>query len=97
MRLVFAGSPQVALPSLEYLLESSHEVLAVLSRPDAPCGRGRKLNASPVSQRAQAAGLELYQPHSLRDNPEAVQYWGWWLPTGRFCPRKFWKSRVSVG
>lgn len=74
MRLVFAGSPQVALPSLEYLLESSHEVLAVLSRPDAPCGRGRKLNASPVSQRAQAAGLELYQPHSLRDNPEAVQY-----------------------
>ncbi|MGH8869989.1 MAG: methionyl-tRNA formyltransferase [Actinomycetes bacterium] len=62
MRLVFAGTPQVALPSLEALLASRHEVLAVLTRPDARAGRGRHEAASPVAQRATEAGLEVLKP-----------------------------------
>src|SRR5919199_1566437 len=52
MRLVFAGTPDVAVPSLDALLGSRHEVVAVVTRPDAPAGRGRKLVASPVAERA---------------------------------------------
>jgi methionyl-tRNA formyltransferase len=62
VRLVFAGTPSVALPSLEALLASRHEVVAVLTRPDAPAGRGRTLVASPVKERALAAGLEVLTP-----------------------------------
>ncbi|MBV9485717.1 MAG: methionyl-tRNA formyltransferase [Frankiaceae bacterium] len=63
MRLVFAGTPSVALPSLDALLASArHEVVAVVTRPDAPAGRGRHLTASPVKERALAAGLEVLTP-----------------------------------
>lgn len=62
MRLVFAGTPDVAVPSLEALSNSSHEVLAVLTRPDAAAGRGRSLVASPVKERALALGLEVLTP-----------------------------------
>ncbi len=62
MRLVFAGTPQTAVPSLDALLTSRHSVAAVLTRPDAPAGRGRRLAASPVAQRAREAGLEVLQP-----------------------------------
>ncbi|MFI0445070.1 methionyl-tRNA formyltransferase [Actinomadura sp. 6N118] len=62
MRLVFAGTPETAVPSLEALLASGHEVAAVVTRPDAPSGRGRKLVASPVAQRAHEAGIEVLKP-----------------------------------
>lgn len=62
MRLVFAGTADVALPSLEALSSSSHDVVAVLTRPDAPAGRGRSLSASPVKARALQLGLELLTP-----------------------------------
>ncbi len=62
MRLVFAGTPQVALPSLEALLRGPHEVVAVVTRPDAPAGRGRTLHPSPVKERALAAGVEVLTP-----------------------------------
>jgi methionyl-tRNA formyltransferase len=62
VRLLFAGTPSIALPSLEALLASRHEVVAVLTRPDAPAGRGRTLVASPVKERALAAGLEVLTP-----------------------------------
>jgi methionyl-tRNA formyltransferase len=68
MRLLFAGTPEVALPSLEALLSSSrHEVVAVLTRPDAPAGRGRKLTPSPVAQRAAEAGVEVLKFAKPRD------------------------------
>jgi methionyl-tRNA formyltransferase len=63
MRLVVAGTPGVALPSLERLLASSrHDVVAVVTRPDAPAGRGRHLTASPVKQRAVEAGIDVLTP-----------------------------------
>ncbi|WP_337060567.1 methionyl-tRNA formyltransferase [Kineococcus sp. G2] len=67
MRLVFAGTPDVALTSLDALLASSHEVAAVLTRPDARAGRGRRSAASPVAQRAREAGLPLLQPATPRE------------------------------
>ncbi|MHA3947711.1 methionyl-tRNA formyltransferase [Cellulomonas bogoriensis] len=71
MRLIFAGTPEVALPSLEALVASEHEVVAVLTRPDAPSGRGRRPRPSPVKERAVALGLPVLEPASLR-TPEAV-------------------------
>lgn len=71
MRLLFAGTPEVALPSLDALLDSPHEVVAVLTRPDAPAGRGRRLTPSPVRVRTEEAGVPVLTPGTLRD-PEVV-------------------------
>ncbi|GAA3194217.1 MULTISPECIES: methionyl-tRNA formyltransferase [Streptomyces] len=63
MRLVFAGTPEVAVPALDALIASDqHEVVAVVTRPDAPAGRGRRLVASPVAERAEEAGIEVLKP-----------------------------------
>lgn len=67
MRLVFAGTPEVALPSLEALVASDHEVVAVVTRPDAPKGRGRKLTPSPVAARAEELGIEVLRPEHPSD------------------------------
>ncbi|MFJ4986317.1 methionyl-tRNA formyltransferase [Streptomyces sp. NPDC088732] len=68
MRLVFAGTPEVAVPALDALIASGrHEVAAVVTRPDAVAGRGRKLVASPVAQRAEEAGIEVLKPARPRD------------------------------
>src|SRR5690348_9950931 len=67
MRLVFAGTPATAVPSLDALLASSHSVAAVLTRPDAPAGRGRRVVASPVAERARQDGIEVLQPRRLAD------------------------------
>ena len=67
MRLVFAGTPEPAAVALRAMLASHHEVVAVLTRPDAPAGRGRTLLPSPVRQVAEAAGLEVLLPTSPRD------------------------------
>jgi methionyl-tRNA formyltransferase len=67
MRVVFAGTPEAAVPSLELLVGSRHEVVAVLTRPDAPTGRGKRMSRSPVAGFADDAGLPVLQPTGLRD------------------------------
>ena len=62
VRLIFAGTPEVAVPSLRALLDSDHEVVAVVTRPDARVGRGRRLGPSPVRVVAEEAGLEVLTP-----------------------------------
>lgn len=62
MRLLFAGTPEVAVPSLRALLNSEHDVVAVLTRPDAPVGRGRAMRPSPVASLARDAGIETLTP-----------------------------------
>lgn len=62
MRVVFAGTPETALPSLESLVASRHEVVGVVTRPDARVGRGRRLERSPVAARADELGLEVLTP-----------------------------------
>jgi methionyl-tRNA formyltransferase len=67
VRIVFAGTPDVAIPSLDALAESHHELAAVVTRPDAPSGRGKRLTASPVARRAAELGLEVLKPQRPRD------------------------------
>lgn len=67
MRLVFAGTPEVAVPSLLALLDSPHEVVAVLTRPDAPAGRGRRVNRSEIAQVADEHGIEVLTPAHPKD------------------------------
>ncbi|MGA5316129.1 methionyl-tRNA formyltransferase [Streptomyces pseudogriseolus] len=68
MKLVFAGTPEVAVPALDALLASGrHEVAAVVTRPDAPAGRGRRMVASPVAERAEEAGIEVLKPVRPKD------------------------------
>lgn len=67
MRLLFAGTPEAAVPSLQRLLAGPHEVVAVLTRPDAEAGRGRSSRPSPVAEVAAAAGLETLKYARPRD------------------------------
>ncbi len=66
MRVLFYGTPEFALPTLEVLLER-HQVVAAVTQPDKPAGRGRRLTPSPVKARARAAGVPVLQPARLRD------------------------------
>lgn len=72
MKLVFAGTPEVAVPSLRALLDSGHEVAAVVTRPDARSGRGRKFSASPVAEVAESEGIEVLKPAKAKD-PEFLE------------------------
>jgi methionyl-tRNA formyltransferase len=67
MRVVFAGTPDVALPALDAIAASKHDLVGVVTRPDAPAGRGRKLTASPVAQRAEELGVPVLKPIKPRD------------------------------
>ncbi|MGH8244274.1 MAG: methionyl-tRNA formyltransferase [Steroidobacteraceae bacterium] len=68
LAVVFAGTPDFALPSLDAIAASRHRLAGVLTQPDRPRGRGRRLAASPVKERAIALGLPVLQPESLRDS-----------------------------
>ena len=70
-RLVFAGTPEFALVSLQALVRAGHNVVAVYTQPDRPAGRGRKLTASPVKRYAMEHGVRVMQPASLRDDAAA--------------------------
>ena len=67
MRVVFAGTPEAALPSLDAIAASDHDLVGVVTRPDAPAGRGRTLVASPVAQRADELGVPVLKPDHPRD------------------------------
>ena len=67
MRVVFAGTPEVAVPALDAIAGSGHELVGVVTRPDAPAGRGRKLVASPVAQRAEELGVPVLKPAHPKD------------------------------
>ena len=68
LRLAFFGTPEFAVPSLAALLESRHEVVALVSQPDRPKGRGQKLQPTPTSQVALDAGIPVLQPAKIRDD-----------------------------
>lgn len=68
LRIVYAGTPDFAVPALQALLDSRHQVVAVYCQPDRPAGRGRKLQAGPVKRLAMAAGIAVEQPLSLKSD-----------------------------
>jgi methionyl-tRNA formyltransferase len=77
-RVVFMGTPAFAVPSLVALCDA-HQVLGVVTQPDRPAGRGRKVVISPVKEAALERGLDVFQPESLRP-PEAIQHLAQWQP-----------------
>jgi len=72
-RVIFAGTPEFALVSLRALVESGRPPVAVLTQPDRPAGRGKKLTASPVKEYAVAQGIPVLQPTSLRDEAAVAE------------------------
>jgi len=94
MELVFCGTPQFAVPTLDRLVEAKHRISLVVTQPDRPSGRGLEVAASPVKQRALALGLPVAQPERIKSNdafrsqlealkPEAIIVVGY----GRIIPR----------
>lgn len=71
MKIIFAGTPEFAVPALAALIKAGHEIVMVLTQPDRPAGRGMKLKASPVKVLAEQHGLFVFQPETLKD--EAVK------------------------
>jgi methionyl-tRNA formyltransferase len=67
MRVVFAGTPEPALPALDAVADSRHELVGVVTRPDAPAGRGRRLTPSPVARRAEELGVQVLKPDHPKD------------------------------
>ena len=66
MKIIFAGTPDFAVPALQMLIDSEHKVCAVYTQPDRPAGRGRKLAPSPVKALALAANIPVFQPETLK-------------------------------
>jgi len=79
MRVVFFGTPQFAVPSLEQLIQSAHDVVGVVTQPDRPRGRGQKVTDAPVKVTAVQHGLPVFQPARLRD-PEVKEILTRWAP-----------------
>jgi methionyl-tRNA formyltransferase len=73
MRIIFAGTPDFAVPALHKLIDSEHEICAVYTQPDRPAGRGRKLTPSPVKALALTAGLPVYQPENFKNDADLQQ------------------------
>ena len=72
--VVFFGTPDIGLPSLKYFYESEKfELLAIVTQPDKPSGRGQKLTPSPVKQFAQEHDIKVFQPKSIRKEPDIIQ------------------------
>ncbi len=96
IRVVFLGTPEFAVPSLEALIkDEDFEVVGVITQPDRPAGRGQQLRQSPVKQVALKHGIPVYQPKKLRNNPEALEKLREWLPDvmvvaafGQILPRE---------
>ncbi len=74
MRIIFMGTPDFAVPTLEALVAAGHEVVAVYSQPPRPAGRGKKLQASPVQLAAEAHGIEVRTPVSLKGADEQAEF-----------------------
>jgi methionyl-tRNA formyltransferase len=72
MRIIFMGTPQFAVASLDALIKAGSDIVAVVTAPDKPAGRGQKVNQSAVKQYADANGIKVLQPEKLK-NPEFIQ------------------------
>lgn len=73
MKVIFMGTPDIAVPALEKIIEAGHEVVLVVSQPDKPVGRSKALKYTPVKECALAHGIEVYQPERIRA-AECVAY-----------------------
>ena len=72
MKVIFMGTPDFAKESLQAICEDGHEILAVVTNPDKPSGRGMKLKPSPVKEYAEEKGFKIYQPQKVKNNEEFI-------------------------
>ncbi len=77
MRLVFMGTPDFAVPTLKALIDSEHEVIAVVTQPDKPKGRGKEMQFPPVKEAALQAGIPVYQPLKVRSEEFVAEISAW--------------------
>lgn len=73
MKIIFAGTPDFAVPALQMLIDSKHEVCAVYTQPDRPAGRGRKLTPSPIKKLALTTGIPVLQPQTLKTEADLAE------------------------
>ncbi len=73
LKIIFAGTPEFAVPALQTLIDSPHTVCAVYTQPDRPAGRGRKLTPSPIKSLATSAGIPVLQPQTLKTEEDLAQ------------------------
>ena len=103
MKNVFLGTPEFCLPSLEALYQSGREIAAVVTRPDRPAGRGRRVVPPPAAVKARELGIPVYQPNSLSrdDFLEDFRSWGCDLLVsvafGQFIPARLLESLPRGG
>ena len=69
MRVIFMGTPDFAVPTLDALVQAGHDIVLVVAQPDRPAGRGKKMRAPPVADRAKELNLPLFQPKAMRSGP----------------------------
>ena len=95
MRIVFMGTPDFAVGTLQALVESGkHEIAAVVTQPDRPKGRGQKMLMTPVKEYALSQGLPVYQPAKVK-TPEVIAQRSSSLPLLGSCSiRSFWHCRL---
>lgn len=96
LRIVYMGTPDFAVPALQALIASPHEVVGVVTNPDRPAGRGKKETPPPVKVAAEAASIPVYQPQKLRNNDEAFDHISAWnadvgvvAAYGQILPQRF--------
>lgn len=77
LRIVFFGTPEFAVPSLDALIGSPHQVIGVVTQPDRPRGRGQKVTAGPVKARAEQAGIPVIQPERMKDELFVERFAEW--------------------
>jgi methionyl-tRNA formyltransferase len=94
MKIIFAGTPDFAVPALQALIDAGHQVSMVLTQPDRPSGRGMKLKPSPVKQLAVAHGIEVFQPETLRDAPVQAPRYGCYNIHASLLPR--WRGAAPI-
>src|ERR671913_108269 len=94
MRIVFMGTPEFAVPSLEALLKSEHQVVGVVTQPDRPKGRGQTVTSPPVKMVAERAGIPLLQPLKIK-TPDFFESLSAWKP-GQCCCRRSWLSHRMI-
>ena len=73
MKIIFAGTPDFAVPALQMLIDSEHDICAVYTQPDRPAGRGRKLTPSPIKALARTAKIPVLQPETLKTEEDLIQ------------------------
>ena len=98
MKIAFMGTPEFAVTVLEGLLNTKHEVGLVATQPDKAKNRGKKIQYTPVKEKALEHNIKVLQPEKVRGNEEFLEELTslWLLRTGRFCRRKSWNFRNTA-